>query len=956
MELNNSAEQLISDLVKSYHDYYGSGTMTSAIYDTAWLSIVAKPINDSRVWLFPSSFEFLLRKQMPTGGWRSGDAETDEALDTAAALYALCRHRGKTPSDDLENRIKSASQFLSKRLQSLSFTGPLPVGFELLLPALLDLLRKEGVCIEFEAGEELLKITRQKLARIDIESLYIGKRSTILHSLEAFIGKVDFDRLGQHKVFGSMMASPSSTAAYLMNVSTWDDEAEEYLRHVVAMSAGKSNGGVPSAFPSTFFEFSWVVSTLLDNGFNIADLGVENVEAIKEVLKSAFRLGSGLVGFAPSLEPDADDTAKSITLLNMLDVPTSATPLIEKYCTGNYFGTYAGERDASISTNSNALIAMCMSPDAKHHKSIIILVAKFLCKKWWRDPNRILDKWNLSPYYTIMLITRAFRGVLGLWAAEEPMELPIHLLQEMTVVMFQALLRMLRAQREDGSWDGKRESTAYAIIAINSIAFLPIIKPILGKIHEALRNGRAFILRNEVSNNEPEYLWIEKVTYGSCNLSKAYCLAAARCTIQDAPGRVEDLIPEPLYQILKPFRFFRQLPIFSSQPEWCISASLIEGSLFKGQLRDRCLQVFPNRTESKEKHLSFIPFTWTAGNLIHHGALGSDALLELMTISALAYQVDEFIESEIAALPTGSFFMLKSMISTLVNEVQMEEQASRAAKKELVLAVRCLEVDKITTCPPEYLDDRNRQDRANLTPIGQEIRKLENIIETLKRFIRYIWQKPYVRSTTEYNRIQLKCAIRDFLIAHFTQTEDSHRLAEQEVSGKGVNKIFASPRCSLFNWTRTTSGDHTAGPFAILAFFCMLGDGAQVLNSPEAKYIAQDMLRHLAAFCRLYNDFGSVARDRTENNLNSINFPEFSSECDEQKVKSKLLYIAEYERRCLNASMAELRPFINEAVFRSLNVFCTSADMYGQMYVLKDLTPVVKQHGPVSGNSSHPEN
>lgn len=54
------------------------------------------------------------------------------------------------------------------------------------------------------------------------------------------------------------MASPSATAVYLIESSTWDDEAEAYLRTVFEHGAGQGDGGFPSAFPSEMFELSWV--------------------------------------------------------------------------------------------------------------------------------------------------------------------------------------------------------------------------------------------------------------------------------------------------------------------------------------------------------------------------------------------------------------------------------------------------------------------------------------------------------------------------------------------------------------------------------------------------------------------------------------------------------------------------------------------------------------------------
>lgn len=85
-------------------------------------------------------------------------------------------------------------------------------------------------------------------------------QTTLLHSFEAMVGILDFDTVKHHRLRnGSMMNSPSLTAAYLMNASTWDDEAENYLRSVMDHSgANKCKGGVPSAFPTPIFELAWV--------------------------------------------------------------------------------------------------------------------------------------------------------------------------------------------------------------------------------------------------------------------------------------------------------------------------------------------------------------------------------------------------------------------------------------------------------------------------------------------------------------------------------------------------------------------------------------------------------------------------------------------------------------------------------------------------------------------------
>lgn len=88
--------------------------------------------------------------------------------------------------------------------------------------------------------------------------VFDGFRSYRRRVSGGLIGHLDFDRLQHRIVRGSMMASPSSTAAYLIHTSTWDDDAEAYLRRVTTRNGEYSRGGAPSACPSTHFELIWV--------------------------------------------------------------------------------------------------------------------------------------------------------------------------------------------------------------------------------------------------------------------------------------------------------------------------------------------------------------------------------------------------------------------------------------------------------------------------------------------------------------------------------------------------------------------------------------------------------------------------------------------------------------------------------------------------------------------------
>lgn len=297
-DINGLTKGLVSGLADGYDDQYGLGSMTCAIYDTAWVSMVSKAINGKTSWLFPRCFELIVKSQRQDGGWDGHATDKDEIINTAAALLALCRHSNEdTTAVDMGSRIERATQSLHDSLQRLNLEDTLPVGFEMILPAILGYLEKESIFINFPAKRALFKIREKKMAHVDLGRIYEGGKSTILHSLEAFIGEVDFDQVRQHTVQGSLMGSPSSTAAYLMNASAWDNESEKYLHQVVEVGAGKGDGGVPSAYPSTHFEISWIISTLLENGFSVEDLGTRNTDLVKKILSDAFRQGQGIIGF-----------------------------------------------------------------------------------------------------------------------------------------------------------------------------------------------------------------------------------------------------------------------------------------------------------------------------------------------------------------------------------------------------------------------------------------------------------------------------------------------------------------------------------------------------------------------------------------------------------------------------------------------------------------------------------
>lgn len=258
------SETLVRELAEKLCSGRGFGSFSTSIYDTAWLARVRTTGSDSK-WLFPQCFEYLLDAQEPNGGWLVHASEIDGILNTMAALIALKEHHAQLNgsvdinADELERRITLSQDHLRVNLQTWDVSSTVHVGFEVLVPALLEELERQGVYFDFEGRQTLMLMNQHKLRKFRPEILYSQHKTTLVHSLEAFVGKIDFDRVSHHvDQHGSMMASPAATAAYLMCHSTWDNASEAYLKNVVAYGSGLGSGGVPGAFPSSNFEVTWV--------------------------------------------------------------------------------------------------------------------------------------------------------------------------------------------------------------------------------------------------------------------------------------------------------------------------------------------------------------------------------------------------------------------------------------------------------------------------------------------------------------------------------------------------------------------------------------------------------------------------------------------------------------------------------------------------------------------------
>ena len=114
----------------------------------------------------------------------------------------------------------------------------------------------------------------------------------------------------------------------------------------------------------------------------------------------------GVVGFAPGIIEDADDTARSLIVLQYLGAEHDPSSMVTNFQREDHFCTYANERNRSFSANCNVLLALLGVTEVRQYLPQIELVSQFLLRAW--KTNKISDKWNLTPYYANMLLAEAF--------------------------------------------------------------------------------------------------------------------------------------------------------------------------------------------------------------------------------------------------------------------------------------------------------------------------------------------------------------------------------------------------------------------------------------------------------------------------------------------------------------------------------------------------------------------
>ncbi|KAI4175676.1 MAG: hypothetical protein LQ348_006136 [Seirophora lacunosa] len=520
-----------------------------------------------------------------------------------------------------------------------------------------------------------------------------------------------------------------------------------------------------------------------------------------------------------------------------------------------------------------------------------------------------------------------------------------------SVVAVQILTEILATQNEDGTWgsnDHIEETIQYPAVTLLELASLPYTAALRTEIQDAISKAREALLirQNTISNGTQSHL---------LSIPDIHPDAVEECLHQNAHAKQTQKINGFV-------TYFSSLDHIKNLQPVRIKASILEASLYRPFLQAARGDIFPPSTsKEQDKYLDYIPIMWLLASASYHVFVPPEYLLDMMILSMWIFLADEYMESRIVKLPSAEFRKFRKYV----------------------------EEDLYTGVPPKQTS------RDNTTAILQEARSVFTAFATA------VLSYPSLTSASATDLLDLRFETRNYLLHHLDQLEDNLRLVHQTspqnptTSEKPIRKKFLTPRTSFQTWIHTTAAGHISGPFAWAFFTCCMSSSLSsqpqnpgkkdCFRTPRQKLMAHGLNAHYGAFCRLYNDYGSVARDAAEGNLNSVNFPEFfspattsssplfeeeqhetstpSSEAadEEKKAKSLLLSAARYERSCALTTMETLcRELESEAeepkagagegkrrqgkkwLADRIRVYVGAGEQFSDMYLTRDVTNGVK--------------
>ncbi|KAL9039004.1 MAG: hypothetical protein Q9214_005053 [Letrouitia sp. 1 TL-2023] len=370
------------------------------------------------------------------------------------------------------------------------------------------------------------------------------------------------------------------------------------------------------------------------------------------------------------------------------------------------------------------------------------------------------------------------------------------------------------------------------------------------------------------------------------------------------------------------------LPFFSAMPDWLIRACIVTGYLYFPLFDAKRKAIFPRRDIKQNRQWHVLPFAIVASSQWRGGSFSSDIKLEFMVFASMLYEVDHYMEAMIGGFDGVELDDVRQIVHQIFD-------------------------NELTDPPiPDNQQPKTQPTKPSSSSTFLRAHNLADVHATLHRVTSYALSHPSVLVASHHDRALLRHELRTYYLAQITSAAESASLSSSSSSSSSGGSPPPQP---FHSWVHTTSAQHIGGlvTFAFLA--CLNSPSARqdTFPTPLAKYLAQDLNLHAAVLCRIENDVGSVARDRAEGNLNSVDFVEFDSAAtisfnnnsttssdDDVAVKTHdLRLLAAYERSAYQTALARLQDLVPGKVLRGLRAYCNVVDLYGEIYAMEDISP-----------------
>jgi halimadienyl-diphosphate synthase len=473
--------------------------ISGTAYDTAWLASVPAQ-GDRRLSRFPTSLRWLTENQLTDGSWGSPvHYAHDRLLCTLAAVTPLAQFGRRSEDRDA---VAAATRYLWQHGDTVRSEAAQLIGFELLLPTLVQRARGAGIAVPPQLDAYTDNRRTRKLSQLPPEALY-SPRGSVVHALEFLGDRASLPGLrAAQGANGAIGNSPAATAFYLAGSN--DARAQQYLSSVLDRTGGAM---APVLHPCETFELLWAAYHLHLGGIPTARL-LTPIE--RAFLRSA--LAGGGVSLSPSFPiPDADHTALALLLLHARGDEIEPSVLRAFATPEGHFVSepYHRQSAAGVGLNLHVLHALSRMPEYPDVERAIERVVCFIGSQhtgeYW------MDRWHVSPYYATSHAICVFD------------DLSAHQTRRIAHLVERSRNWIRHTQNPDGSWgfygQPTTEETAYALLALMS-------GRVLDEMDEArCAAGMAYLNATSEGDVYPP-LWIDKCLYTPALVVRAAIEAA----------------------------------------------------------------------------------------------------------------------------------------------------------------------------------------------------------------------------------------------------------------------------------------------------------------------------------------------------------------------------------------------------------------------------------------------